>query len=189
MSQTHYLELRAIPQAELTQSQVLSHLMQALHQYLPAYAGRIGAAFPGYGQARTLGGIIRLIGNEADCQALHRQLDASGNISDYALLYAVAAVPGGIQSHVRYSRSHHKGRSALRRAEQRLIAQGKWQAEIADKMREKWQTPPKLPHLQLRSASTKQTFTLWVKQQSHTHPQTGLFGTYGLSQHATVPQF
>lgn len=46
MSQSHYLELRAIPQPELTQSQVLSHLMQALHQYLPAYAGRIGAAFP-----------------------------------------------------------------------------------------------------------------------------------------------
>ena len=39
MSQSHYLELRAIPQPELTQSQVLSHLMQALHQYLPAYAG------------------------------------------------------------------------------------------------------------------------------------------------------
>ena len=189
MNQTHYLELRAIPQPELTQSQVLSHLMQALHQHLPAYAGRIGVAFPGYGQARTLGGIIRLIGNEADCQALHQQLHASGNISDYALLYAVAKVPQGIQSHARYSRSHHKGPSALRRAEQRLSAQGKWQAEIADKMRAKWQTPPKLPHLQLRSASTKQTFTLWIQQQNHTHPKPGLFSAYGLSQEATVPQF
>ena len=47
MNQTHYLELRAIPQADLIQSQVLSHLMQTLHQYLPAYAGRIGVAFPG----------------------------------------------------------------------------------------------------------------------------------------------
>ena len=189
MSQSHYLELRAIPQPELTQSQVLSHLMQALHQHLPAYAGRIGVAFPGYGQARTLGGIIRLIGNEADCQALHQQLHASGNISDYALLYAVAKVPQGIQSHARYSRSHHKGPSALRRAEQRLGTQGKWQAEIADKMRAKWQTPPKLPHLQLRSASTKQTFTLWIQQQNHTHPKPGLFSAYGLSQEATVPQF
>ena len=45
MDQTHYLELRAIPQADITQSQVLSHLMQTLHQCLPAYAGRIGAAF------------------------------------------------------------------------------------------------------------------------------------------------
>ena len=189
MNQTHYLELRAIPQADLIQSQVLSHLMQTLHQYLPAYAGRIGVAFPGYGQARTLGGIIRLIGNEADCQALHQQLHASGNINDYPLLYPVAEVPSGIQRHARYSRSHHKGPSALRRAEQRLTAQGKWQPEIADKMREKWQTPPKLPHLQLRSASTKQTFTLWIKQQNYTHPQTGLFSAYGLSQEATVPQF
>lgn len=189
MNQTHYLELRAIPQADLIQSQVLSHLMQTLHQYLPAYAGRIGVAFPGYGQARTLGGIIRLIGNEADCQALHQQLHASGNINDYALLYPVAEVPSGIQSHARYSRSHHKGPSALRRAEQRLTAQGKWQPEIADKMREKWQTPPKLPHLQLRSASTKQTFTLWIKQHSHSQPQAGLFSAYGLSQEATVPQF
>ena len=189
MSQSHYLELRAIPQPELTQSQVLSHLMQALHQHLPAYAGRIGVAFPGYGQARTLGGIIRLIGNEADCQALHQQLHASGNISDYALLYAVAKVPQGIQSHARYSRSHHKGPSALRRAEQRLSAQGKWQAEIADKMRAKWQTPPKLPHLQLRSTSTQQTFTLWIQQQNHTHPKPGLFSAYGLSHEATVPQF
>ena len=189
MSQSHYIELRAIPQADLIQSQVLSHLMQTLHQYLPAYAGRIGAAFPGYGQARTLGGIIRLIGNEADCQALHQQLHASGAINDYALLYPVAAVPSGIQNHVRYSRSHNKGQSALRRAEQRLTTQGKWQAEIAEKMREKWQTPQKLPHVHIRSASTRQTFILWIKQHSHTHPQAGLFSAYGLSQEATVPQF
>ena len=188
MNQTHYIELRAIPQADITQSQVLSHLMQTLHQYLPAYAGRIGAAFPGYGQARTLGGIIRLIGNQTDCQTLYQHLHDSG-INDYALLYPVAEVPHGIQRHVRYSRSHHKGQSALRRAEQRLTAQGKWQAEIADKMREKWQPPQKLPHVQINSASTKRTFTLWIKQQNHSQPQAGLFSAYGLSQQATVPQF
>ena len=187
MNQTHYLELRAIPQADITQSQVLSHLMQTLHQCLPAYAGRIGAAFPGYGQARTLGGIIRLIGNQADCQHLHQQLQQLG-INDYALLYPVADIPQGIQQHVRYSRIHHKGESALRRAEKRLTAQGKWQPEIAQRMQDKWQAP-KLPHLKLRSASTRQTFTLWIKQQNYTHPQTGLFSAYGLSQEATVPQF
>lgn len=46
MSLSHYIELKAIPQAELTQAEVLSHLMQHIHRLLPAYAGRIGIAFP-----------------------------------------------------------------------------------------------------------------------------------------------
>lgn len=187
MNQTHYLELRAIPQADITQSQVLSHLMQTLHQCLPAYAGRIGAAFPGYGQARTLGGIIRLIGNQADCQNLYQQLQQLG-INDYALLYPVTAIPQGIHQHVRYSRIHHKGDSALRRAERRLTTQGKWQPEIAQRMQDKWQTP-KLPHVHMNSSSTQQQFILWIKQHTHTHARDGLFSAYGLSQQATVPQF
>ena len=68
---SHYADLKAIPQAEMLQSQVVAHIVQALHGLLPRFSGRIGIGFPAYGQNRTLGGIVRLFGSETDLDDLH----------------------------------------------------------------------------------------------------------------------
>ena len=51
---SHYADLKAIPQAEMLQSQVVAHIVQTLHGLLPRFGGRIGIGFPAYGQNRTL---------------------------------------------------------------------------------------------------------------------------------------
>ena len=41
---SHYADLKAIPQAEMLQSQVVAHIVQTLHGLLPRFCGRIGIA-------------------------------------------------------------------------------------------------------------------------------------------------
>ncbi|MDO5687355.1 MAG: type I-F CRISPR-associated endoribonuclease Cas6/Csy4 [Neisseria sp.] len=185
---THYIELKAIPQSDITQNQVISHLMQQLHRILPQFAGRIGAGFPGYGQMRGMGGIIRLFGNQTDCNALFAQLHTIG-IAEYALIDPIKMVPERINAHIRYARLHPKDGSAIRRAQKRLQAQGKWNEDVYKNILNKWSPAQKLPHIHMNSRSTGQRFILWIKGQTLPHQQTGLFSAYGLSQQATIPNF
>ena len=187
MQLSHYIELKAIPQADLTQAEVLSHLMQHIHRRLPAYAGRIGAAFPGYGQQRTLGGIIRLFGSPADLQTLHRELQT---LSDYALIDAPAAVPAA-HRHAVFARQQPKGQSDLRRAERRLKTQGLSEDDIRQRLHNKSQQQNRVttPFVQMQSSSTGQRFPLWITRHSKSSAQNGSFNSYGLSHDATVPVF
>ena len=74
MTQTHYIEIRAIPQVDMLQTEVISFCLQKLHQILPHFEGRIGLAFPAYGNDKTLGGIIRIFGSENDCGFIYFKL-------------------------------------------------------------------------------------------------------------------
>lgn len=187
MSLSHYIELKAIPQAELSQAEVISSLMQHIHRMLPTYAGRIGIGFPGYGQQRTLGGIIRLFGNEQDLQPLFQILQS---LADYALISPPTAVPQP-HGHAVFARQQPKGQSDQRRAERRLKAQGLSDSEIQQRLRNKQlkQNPIRTPFVQMQSSSTAQHFLLWISRHSKTEAQTGTFNSYGLSNTATVPVF
>lgn len=187
---THYLELKAIPQIEMPQPTVINHLMQLLHNLLPAYNGKIGLSFPAYGQLNTLGGIIRLLGSEMNINKIHTQITQSHHFVDYTLITPIQQIPQDIKSYVRFKRIRKKGKSDLRRAEKRLKLQEKWTISIGQAMIEKWGGELlTLPHIHLISGSTKQSFTLWIKQQRFNNPIEGLFNAYGLSQNATVPFF
>ncbi|UOO82561.1 type I-F CRISPR-associated endoribonuclease Cas6/Csy4 [Uruburuella testudinis] len=187
MNLSHYIELKAIPQADMMQAEVISHLMQQIHRRLPTYAGRIGTAFPGYSQQRTLGGIIRLFGSRADIQQLH---DALQTLADYALIDAPAAVPS-THRHAVFARWQPKGQSDRRRAESRLKAQGLSDSEICQRLYNKQlkQTDLRIPFVQMYSSSTGQHFPLWITCRSKSQMQTGLFNSYGLSHTTTVPAF
>ena len=92
----NYFDMKALPNPEIIQSAVLAHLMQQLHKLLPAFEGRIGLAFPAYGQQRTLGGIIRVLGESKDVDRLYDQLQCMVVVSDYALLTPIEPTPMGI---------------------------------------------------------------------------------------------
>lgn len=49
-----YFDIKVLPNPEIIQSAVLAHLMQQLHKQLPVFNGRIGLAFPAYGQQVAL---------------------------------------------------------------------------------------------------------------------------------------
>lgn len=187
---SHYADLKAIPQAEMLQSQVVAHIVQTLHGLLPRFGGRIGISFPAYGQNRTLGGIVRLFGSETDLDDLHCLLQNTG-LSDYALIGRIEEVPSEkVYAHARFVRRQSKHGSDLRRAEKRMAAQGLPSEEI------RWRLAAKaakrsactLPHIFLNSKSTRQRYLLAVDKKIAARTE-GTFNSHGLSLGASVPLF
>lgn len=184
---THYIELQAVPQQEITLSAQLAHALQQIHRLLPAQGGQIGIGFPRYQRTVGLGGIVRLFGDENRLNYLQPQLGEM--LSDYFIVSATQTIPAANQA-VRYQRIQHKGASAIRRAEKRLTAQNNWTAEIAQKMQAKQQAVKRYPHVFLKSYTTGQNrFLLEIKEIACPQHQQGEFNSYGLSQTATVPHF
>ncbi|MTI12680.1 type I-F CRISPR-associated endoribonuclease Cas6/Csy4, partial [Sansalvadorimonas verongulae] len=176
-----YFEIKALPNAEIIQSAVVSELLQELHRHLPAYEGRIALAFPAYGQQRTLGGILRLLGDEEDIKGFHTLLLKSSLIQDYALQTVVKTVPDNVDKFGCYQRKHARGNSRLQRLKRRHQERGTWTEELEQAMFDKVSQPVHLPHLGLKSSSTGQQFLLFVEKKSGNKCVKGAFNAYGLS--------
>lgn len=191
--QTHYFELRAIPQLELSEVQVMNQFMQSLHKILIYHDGAIGISFPRYTnkQTKTLGGIIRFFGEKEQLDLLRADLENDLVISDYGIIFDIKLIPEKVQGYACLSRVRQKGKSDLRRSEKRLMKQGKWNQKVKENMIEKWgNTHLNYPHCHLNSTSTKQSFILWIKrEEKHQNDQDGKFNSYGLSNKRTIPIF
>ena len=173
--------MKALPNPEIIQSAVLAHLMQQLHKLLPAFDGRIGLAFPAYGQQRTLGGIIRVLGESKDVEKLYDQLQCMADVSDYALLTPIEPTPVNITQYARYTRAHAKGNSRLQRLKRRHQAAGTWADELATAIVSKYSQPLHLPHVSLNSVSSGHAFMLFVRRNIAQENGGGEFNAYGLS--------
>lgn len=187
-----YFELKAIPDPELLQSAVVGKLMQAMHGLLPSYQGRLGISFPGYGQARTLGGILRLHGSSDDMQELHSQLRKTPVVGSYSLITDLNRVPENISEHGIFKRMHTKSKSDINRLIQRHKNRGTWTQVLEAAIRDSYSQDVICPHVRLKSYSTGQpSFLLFVRKMVCKYPtENGKFNTYGLSKNgATVPLF
>ena len=185
-----YCELKALPNPEIIESAVIAELMQTLHQLLPQFDGRIGLDFPAYNQDRTLGGIIRILGQKEDMQALRALLEGHSVVQDYALLTGLDDIPAGVERYASYQRQHVRGNSRYQRQKQRHESRGTWNEVLEQALQEKCSRPLHLPHVKLRSASTSQRFMLFIKRKSRSKPQVGSFSGYGLGiDGSTVPVF
>lgn len=186
-----YFDIKALPNPEIIQSAVIGHLMQALHKLLPTFQGRLGIDFPAYGQQKTLGGIIRLLGTKEDIKNLREQVKQTAVFNDYAFITEHSAVPESINKYAIYKRKHAKGNSRFRRIKKRHEAEGRWTDDLAQAVSEKFKLPVHLPHVCLSSASTdQQQFMIFIKEKFTLNAHTGKFNAYGLSlDGATVPKF
>lgn len=185
-----YFEIKALPNPEIIQSTVVAYLMQSLHQMLPAYTGRIGLDFPGYGQQRTLGGTIRVFGSEDDVTGLKGRAERNPNIASYGLVTPVSTVPASITQYVSCTRVHARGASRLKRLKLRHQAKGTWTDELESQVIARLELGLNLPHVNLGSGSTGQRFKLFVRRSISGSKGTGLFNAYGLSLgEANLPMF
>lgn len=185
----HYFDLKALPDAELVQSAVVAQLLQMLHGFLPEYEGELGLDFPGYGQQRTLGGIIRVLGPEAGVSRLVQQLQDHRDCRDYGLLGEVKAIPDSTRF-VANRRHHVKGNSRMQRHKKRHEQRGTWTPELALILAAAYTKPSRLPFIQLHSGSTGQQFLLFVDRRVKPVAKPGKFNSYGLSlDGSTVPAF
>lgn len=187
-----YFDIKAIPDPELLQSEVVAQLMQSLHGLLPAYQGRVGVGFPGYGQSRTLGGILRLHGNVGDLKILHQHAKDHSVIRSYALITEMNNVPGKIAEYGIFKRLQVKGESDVKRLINRHKIRGTWTTDLEASIRQNYSKDIICPHVKLRSQSTNQpSFLLFVQKSVRKAPsETNKFNSYGLSQNGTtVPLF
>ena len=187
---SHYFELRAIPQLEITETEVINQIMQSLHEVLVNYQGNIAVSFPLYNVKKTLGGVIRIFGHESILQQFIGDLQKRSIINNYSLFFPISKIPSRIKGHIRLIRVCPKGKRHLVRAEKRLTAQGKWSEEVKRNITEKWGCIQlNYPHIHFESKSTGQKFIMWLKQQKCKTAIQGEFNSYGLSKTATVPDF
>ena len=152
----------------------------------------MGVAFPEYrfdaeAQSGHLGRKLRVFADDA---AVLQQLNLAQHLrryADYVQLSAVAAVPAehGLACYARV-----QVKSGAERATRRLIKRHpelNYETELA--RLQALSVHSALPFIQLNSLSSKQTFRLFIAKTATMAAQTGDFGSYGLSNSATVPDF
>ena len=184
-----------MPNAEMIQSQIVSYLMQAVHSLLPAFKGRVGIAFPAYGQQRTAGGILRLLGDRQDIDNLNQQAVFNPILRDYSLITPTKDIPEQGVLYACYHRVHAKGNSRLVRLKKWHKTKGTWTNELHKAILNSIVlSRRKQPYIRLNSASSGQPFLLFIEKKILKKEVIGTFNGYGLSQHntenqATVPDF
>ncbi len=195
--QSHYFDIKAIPQAEMIQSAVVAHILQVLHRHLPAYNNDsdepIALAFPAYGQGGTLGGIVRVLGNENSVSSLMGQI---AELADYALITDRQQIPEKIQGYAYFYRHRFKGKSHIKHLKQRAEQRGKpWTQEYEKAVIKKYSFHEHVPFAVLKSSSTKQK-QMWLhigmaKTETPTQGQLSAYGINGKSQQikTTIPVF
>lgn len=194
--QSHYFDIKAIPQAEMIQSTVVAHILQVLHQYLPQYNNSndtpIALAFPAYGQGDTLGGIIRVLGGDNIAQLRTQLVD----LADYALITERQQIPDTVQGYVYFYREHFKGKSHIKHLRRRAEQRGRpWSSEYEKAVMRKYSFHKHVPYARLKSASTNQP-KIWLhigmkKAEKSTKGQLSAYGINSKSQKSkvTVPVF
>lgn len=182
----HYLEIRVLPDPEFSEEMLMAALIAKMHRALVQRGkGDIGVSFPAH--ALKPGAMLRLHSNR---QALS-ELESLGwrkGLNDYCLCSEIKPIPD-----VRQWRcvSRVQVKSSAQRLMQRSVKKG-WLTEedAQQRLLAMEDVRTNLPWLNLRSASTGQTFRLFIRHgEPLPAPVDGAFSTYGLSATATIPWF
>lgn len=185
---SHYLDILLRPDPEIAPHQLMAALYAKLHLALVQLgSGRLGVSFPGYTEKpASLGNCLRVFGPETDLQGLIA-LPWLGGLQDHLHTLSVAQVPPAV-GYRRFSRVQAKSNpDRLRRRQMKRhgLSEDEARARVPDSCAETLT----LPFVMLRSASTMQTFRLFIRSDTASAPASGMFNAYGLSATATVPWF
>ena len=185
----HYIDIHLRPDPELPPHLLLAALYGRVHlRLVELKATDIGISFPGYKvKPAQLGGVMRLIG---PASALSQIMlgDWLRAVREYVLVHDLLEVPTGVE-HRQLRRVQVKSSPArLRRRQMKRhsLSDAEARARIPDSAVELL----RLPFVQLPSASTGQTFRLFLELgASQAEVSEGLFNAFGLSHINTTPWF
>ncbi|MDC8773558.1 type I-F CRISPR-associated endoribonuclease Cas6/Csy4 [Roseateles albus] len=184
-----YLDIRLLPDPELPPHVLMAALFTKLHKALSDLKeDQIGVCFPEYAKdPARLGDHLRLIGPRA---SLARLMEGSwlGALQEQISSTAIASVPEGAEQ--RALRRVQAKSSPARLRRRQMKRHGLNEAEALERVPDHAAEFLRLPFVQLFSASTGQTFRLFLDLSE---PQgagvQGVFNAYGLSSTATIPCF
>lgn len=166
---------------------VLNGLYECLHRALaPDNSAGIAVAFPGY-SSTSLGRTMRLMGGRMELQGLIES-EWLGGIRDYVRIGPVLEIPLNARHRAlrRVQAKSSPERLRRRLSKRHGLDESQARTRIPDDAIEK----VRLPFVQLRSRTTRQTFPLFLRLgPDEPAPVEGAFNAYGLSQVATIPWF
>ncbi|WP_296942120.1 type I-F CRISPR-associated endoribonuclease Cas6/Csy4 [uncultured Massilia sp.] len=185
----HYVDIDVRPDPEFPSHQLMSALYSKLHRALVALdSTNIGVSFPeAKRQPADLGKRLRLHGELAVLSTLMESSWLTG-MRDHVTITAPSRVPETAR-HCVVRRAQVK--SSPERLRRRLMRRHEIDeqeafARIPDHVARRLA----LPFVQWRSASTGQSFKLFIDQSGpQLEPVVGVFNTFGLGRGATVPFF
>lgn len=185
---SHYIDIFLRPDPEIATHQLMAALYAKLHLALVQLdSSALGVSFPGYAEKpASLGNQLRVFGPEADLHGLIA-LPWLGGLQDHLQTSAVTEVPlqAGYRRFSRVQAKSNPERLRRRQMKRHGLTEEEARARIPDSCLETLE----LPHVVLRSASTMQTFRLFIRRETATGPVSGVFNAYGLSATATAPWF
>lgn len=186
---THYIDLRVVPDPEITAPQLMGALYSRLHLVLVENnSNPIGVSFPQYSRSpRSIGNVLRLHGSEIVLRQLMSQ-DWLKGVRDHVRMTKISQVPEDAQHRV-VSRKQFKT-SAARLRRRRMQRKGETAEQVKLAIPDTVERKPDLPYVHIKSHSTRQNFCLFivlgpVKDVS----AKGSFNSYGLSGDTTIPWF
>ena len=185
----HHVDIDVQPDPEFPAYQLMGAVYAKLHRALVAQKStRIGVSFPSVdARAPHLGTRLRMHGNLDALSALLAN-DWLAGTRDHVRLTPPLRVPETAQ-HRAVTRVQVK--SSPERLRRRLMRRHKLDAQEASRrIPDEAACLANLPFVQLRSASTGQTFRLFIEHGPvRANAISGDFNAYGLSQVATIPWF
>lgn len=195
----YYIELTVMDSPELTSYQIWSKLYTQLHlafvmQKDVEQKVKYGVSFPQYRvvedkQVGFLGFKVRVFAeSEAELQALNLATWLV-RLTDYVHLSNIRAIPHDkVTGYACYYRVVQK-----MSLEQRIEHQAKRHGVSLEEARVYLQNCSEektvAPFIQLNSLNSGHAFRLYIGKQAMPQAQQGVFGLYGLSRVATVPEF
>lgn len=185
----HYIDIHLRPDPEFPQHQLLSSLYAKLHRALVELkSNTLCVSFPGYvARPVSLGSTLRIIGTLPDLTAVMELPWLSGMV-DHIQVFPAVAVPSNA-THRRLQRVQAKSNpERLRRRQMKRhgISAEEAQSRIPDSAAEQLN----LPFLQMRSASTGQSYRLFLSlTEVPSALEQGEFNAFGLSATRSIPWF
>jgi CRISPR-associated endonuclease Csy4 len=185
----HYVDIDLHPDPETASRHILGEVFARVHRELAQRGdGRIGVSFPGM-DLRTfeLGRRLRLHSNSIVLKKLPAT-DWLGQMRDHVKVSEPLLVPIDVRYRVVQRIQTKSSPQRLRRRLMRRHALDEIESSV--RIPDEKAKFTRLPYLQLRSASTGQSFRLFVAHGPLGDvPTVGRFSSYGFSQFATIPWF
>lgn len=189
----YYQEITLIPDGEVSLSFLWSKVFTQLHLALAEEQQREGMvktalAFPTY-QDKGLGNKIRIFAPSSEqLERLHLEQGLK-RLSDYVHKTKIRKIKKhGITGYSIYSR-YQPDESVERKARRYARRHEGVSYEDALGLLSRRKETYNLPFIQMKSLSTAQTFSLFIKKTPCQIEQSGTLSTYGLSDSASVPEF
>ena len=181
-----YIDLTLLPDPEFPEPQLMSALFAKLHRGLhDLQCTDVGVSFPRF--ARDLGACLRLHGSVENLDRL-MSLDWLTGMRDHLHIGELSAIPADVKyrcvSRVQVDSNPERLRRRL--IKRHRISEEEARQRIPDSVAKRCN----LPYVMLRSNSGGQHFRLFIRHGDlQEKAVTGAFGSYGLSNEATIPWF